>query len=126
MDKSIRVLVANRPRLMRELVTISISAFSDIEVVGEVESEIDILEAVRKTHPDFLIVASDDSGRPPSFCDSIFRNHTDTKILAITPDLESGALYWANPSIHRSQIEASEDGILRTLRGELELPYRIQ
>jgi DNA-binding NarL/FixJ family response regulator len=124
--KAIRVLVANQPRLMRELLTTTISDSSDVEVVGEVQNEDDILDAIEKTHPDFLIVASDQAGRPPSICASILETNTQIKILVITPSLNGGAVYWATPFIHSSKIEASEEGLLRTLRGELGVKVGIQ
>ena len=124
--KAIRVLVANQPKLMRELITTTISDSSDVEVVGEVQNEADILDAIEKTHPDFLIVASDPTGRPPSICASILETKTQIKILAITPSLNSGVVYWATPFIHSNKIEASEEGLLRTLRGDLGVKVGIQ
>ena len=53
----IRVLVANRPRLIRELVMATISDQPDIEIVGEIQQEADLEHAVEETRPDFLIVA---------------------------------------------------------------------
>ena len=126
MNKAIRVLVANQPRLMRELLTTTISDSSDFEVVGEVQNEAEILDAIEKTHPDFLIVASDRAGGPPSICASILETNTQIKILVITPSLNGGAVYWATPFIHSSKIEASEEGLLRTLRGELGVKVGIQ
>ena len=126
MEKAIRVLVANRPRMMRELITTTISDSSDIEVVGEVQNEADILEAVETTHPDFLIVASDQTGHPPSICASILETNTRIKILVFTPSLNGGAVYWATPFIHSNKIEASEEGLLRTLRGDLGVKVGIQ
>jgi hypothetical protein len=38
MEKTIRVLVANRPRLMRELIVATFADQPDIEIVGEIES----------------------------------------------------------------------------------------
>ncbi len=55
--KPIRVLVANRPRLMRELMVATISEQPDIEIVGEVQDEAELASAVEKTRPDFLIRA---------------------------------------------------------------------
>ncbi len=59
---TIKVLIANRPRLMRELVLATISDQPDIEVVGVLEDEASILESVERARPDFLIVALDQSG----------------------------------------------------------------
>ena len=49
--KPIRVLVANRPRLMRELMVATISEQPDIEIVGEVQDEAELVSAVEKTRP---------------------------------------------------------------------------
>ena len=42
MDKVIRILVANRPRVMRELLLATLAERPDIEIVGEVSSEAEI------------------------------------------------------------------------------------
>jgi len=55
--KSTRVLVANRPRLMRELILETVSDQPDIELVGEVREEEEIEKAVNERLPDFLVVA---------------------------------------------------------------------
>ena len=44
--KPIRVLVANRPRLMRELMVATISEQPDIEIVGEVQDDAELVSAV--------------------------------------------------------------------------------
>src|SRR5260370_570822 len=48
MEKSIRVLVANHPRLMRESVLTTFADQPDIEIVGEVADESEICESVMK------------------------------------------------------------------------------
>ena len=53
MEKSIRVLVANRPRLMRETILATFADQPDIEIVGEVDEESEISESVRRTMPNF-------------------------------------------------------------------------
>ena len=55
--KRLRVLVANRPRLMRELVLATIGDPSDIEVVGEVSEESALAEVIEELRPDALILA---------------------------------------------------------------------
>lgn len=83
---SIRVLVANRPRLMRELLLATISDQPDIEIVGEVQDESGVGGAVDQTHPDFLIVALERQDRLPDFCQAVLRNHPQIKIIAIASD----------------------------------------
>ena len=49
MQKPIRVLVANHPRLMRESVLTTFADQPDIEIVGEVADESEISESVNRT-----------------------------------------------------------------------------
>lgn len=115
--ESIRVLVANRPRLMRELVMATISDQPDIEVVGEIQQETEVAGAVDRTQPNFLIVALDQHDRLPDFCRSILESHPQIKIIAIAPDRNSTVFYWASLRVQSNQIEASESGVLNALRG---------
>lgn len=116
--KPIRVLVANRPRLIRELVIATISDQPDIEIVGEVEREAEIESAVEETQPDFLIVALEKTGRLPDFCQDILQHYPQIRVIAIAPDRNSSMFYWASLQIQSNQIEASEEGVLCALRGK--------
>lgn len=122
----IRVLVANRPRLIRELVMATISDQPDIEIVGEVEKESEITSAVEQCRPDFLIVALDKSKRLPPFCEAILQEHPQIKVIAISPDRNSTVFYWASLRIQSNQIEASEAGVLAALRSRQQSAERIQ
>lgn len=122
----IRVLIANRPRLMRELMMATISDQPDIEIVGEVQQESGIGDAVAQTHPDFLIVALDSDDRLPNFCRPILQNHPQIKIIAIAPDRNSTVFYWASFSVQSNEIEASEEGVLNALRGKTKPSARMQ
>ena len=61
MNKRIRVLVANRPRFLRELILEFFADEPDIEVVGEVrEPDYDnIGTLIDQTQPEFLILGLD-------------------------------------------------------------------
>ena len=122
----IRVLVANRPRLMRELVMATISDQPDIEIVGEVSEESGIQGAVEQTHPDFLIVALERYDRMPVFCESILQRHPQLKIIAIAADRDSTIFYRASLQVQSSQIEPSEAGVLSALRGITQTAGRLQ
>jgi DNA-binding NarL/FixJ family response regulator len=124
--KSIRVLIANRPRLMRELVMATISDQPDIEIVGEIQEESGIESAVDSMQPDFLIVALEKSNRLPEFCQSILQHHPQMKVIAIAPDRNNSMYYWASLRIQSNQIEASEEGVLGALRGKTQPMERLQ
>src|SRR5437764_3587466 len=77
----VRVLVANHPRLMRELVMATIADQPDIEVVGEVQNESDLADIVEQVEPDVLIIAIN------KYFYTILGNRSDGRIQVISSDL---------------------------------------
>ena len=118
MDKVIRILVANRPRLMRELLLATFADRPDIEIVGEVSNEAEIPASVRRTAPDLLVISLDELGQRPRICDTVLRAHPDVRIIAVASEHNRSVCYWASLQldIHCSDIEPSEEGILRVMR----------
>ncbi len=116
MDKAIRVLVANRPRLMREAILETLANQPGIEVVGEVTHEAEIPERVHQTLPDFLVIGLDVPGKRPDICDTILRAHPEVRILAVASTQNRTICYWASLAIHSDDIESSAAGILNTVR----------
>jgi chemotaxis response regulator CheB len=116
MQRAIRVLVANQPRLLRELILSTFSDQPDIEIVGEVEDESEIRAKVSTTDPNFVVIALDDPNKRPAICDDLLREHPNLRVIAVAARKESVVYYWASLDIHASNIEASEEGILSTLR----------
>lgn len=121
MEKPIRVLVANRPRLMRDTILTTFADQPDVEIVGEVEDESEIFESVRKTLPDFVVIALDHPGERPSICDVLLREHPEVRVIAVAPANNYVMYYWASLDIHSSSIEASEQGVLGALRNKSKL-----
>jgi polysaccharide biosynthesis/export protein len=116
MKKAIRVLVANRPRLMREALLGTLSDQPWIEVVGEVSNDVDIPEHVSKTLPDLLVIAADGPGERPSLCDALLQKYPELRIIAVAPHQDYGVCYWASLDIHSDDIEPSEAGFLGAVR----------
>jgi len=116
MEKVIRVLVANRPRLMRELILTTFADQPDIEIVGEVGDESEISESVKRTLPNFVVIALDHPGRRPAICDELLREHPEVRVIAVAPEKNFVVYYWASLNIHSNDIEASEEGILSAMR----------
>lgn len=116
MTQPVRVVVANQPRLMRELVLETITSAPDIEIVAEIQNESEIIQTVEGTHPDFLIIALSESNQRPALCDTLLRRYPELKILALAPERNSSIFYWASFAIESREVEASEVGLLDTLR----------
>ena len=119
MEKPIRVLVANRPRLMRDTILTTFADQPDIEIVGEVDDESEILDSVKKTLPDFVIIALDRPGERPRTADTLLREYPEVRVIAVAPSRNYVVYYWASLDIHASSIEASEEGVLGALRSKL-------
>jgi len=119
MEKSIRVLVANHPRLMREIVLTTFADQPDIEIVGEVADESDISASVRETLPNIVVIALDQPGVRPRICDELLREHPGVRVIAVAPDKNYIVYYWASFEIYSNSIEASEEGMLGAMRRSL-------
>ena len=119
MEKAIRVLVANRPRLMRELILTTFADQPDIEIVGEVGDESEISESIKRTLPDFVVIALDHPGKRPAICDELLREHPEVRVIAVAPEKNFVVYYWASFNIHSNDIEASEEGILSAMRSRM-------
>ncbi len=119
MEKAIRVLVANRPRLMRETILTTFADQPDIEIVGEVADDSEIIECVRRTLPNLVVIALDRPGERPRVCDDLLREHPEVRVIAVAPAKNYIVYYWASLDIHSSDIEASEEGMLNALRSKL-------
>ena len=120
MNKAIRILVANRPRLMREALLGTLSDQPWIEVVGEVSNDADIPDHVLRTLPDLLVIAVDEPGKRPSLCDTLLQKYPDLRIIAVAPYQDYSVCYWASLDIHTDNIEPSEEGFLSAVRSVAE------
>jgi DNA-binding NarL/FixJ family response regulator len=115
-NKVIRVLVANRPKLMRETLLATLSEQPWIEVVGEVSNDAQIPGRVNETLPDLLVLTVDEPGKRPVLCDSLLRQHPDLHIIAVATHQNYSACYRASFDIRSDDIEASEQGFLNAVR----------
>jgi len=116
MNKAVRILVANRPKVMREALLGALSDQPWIQVVGEVADDADIPDYVSKTLPDLLVIAVDGPGKRPILCDTLLREYPNLHIIAVAPYQNYGVCYWASLDIHSDDIEPSEAGFLSAVR----------
>jgi chemotaxis response regulator CheB len=116
MVKATRILVANRPKLMRDVILTTLADQPDIEIVGEVSDEAEILSRVEATLPDLVVVALEEAERRPAICDRVLREHPGMRIIAVASREDRSIYYWASFDIHSNDIEASADGILSAVR----------
>jgi chemotaxis response regulator CheB len=116
MLKTFRILVANQPKLMRELLVETLSEESWIEIVGQAAKETEIRDLVQKTAPDLLVVTADKPGKRPAICDELLRDYPTLRIIAVAPHENYIVCYWASLDIHAADIESSEQGFLSAVK----------
>jgi len=114
--KRLRVLVANRPRLMRELVLATIADQPDIEVVGEVAEESGLAEIIEELQPDALILALTNPETDSALCGFLLGRYPQMRILSLAPERNEGIYFWAVVDIHFKKLESSEANVLEALR----------
>jgi DNA-binding NarL/FixJ family response regulator len=114
--KRVRVLVANRPRLMREMVLATIADQPDIEIVGEVTNHNDLNDIVEQTQPDVLIVSLSEPEQPLGQCGFLLGRYPRMRILALEPEKNRGVYFWAMVDIRNKPVESSEAGVLNAIR----------
>ncbi len=119
METRVRVLVANRPRLLREMVLSTLSGQAGIQVVGEAENEQDVPSLVAATQPDFLLIALDEPRQRPALCDLLLKDFPALRIIAVAPNTNVGMCYWASLEIHSTMMEASEQALLEAMSGKM-------
>jgi chemotaxis response regulator CheB len=120
--KRVRVLVANRPRLMRDLVLAVIADQPDIEVIGELQDENQLADAIEEARPDILILTLDDADKRAAQCGFLLGRNPRMRILVLAPEQNRGLFYWAAVDIRTKPLESSEAGILSALR---DFPSRV-
>ena len=112
MGKVTRVLMANRPKLMREVILAALADQPGVEIVGEVSDESEILPQVQATLPDLLVIALDENELRPPICDQLLREHPGLRIIAVASRNNRTLYFWASFDIHCADIETSLAGIM--------------
>ncbi|HTQ96277.1 MAG TPA: hypothetical protein VMH89_05700 [Candidatus Acidoferrum sp.] len=125
MQRAKRVLVANRPKLMREVILSALVDQPGVEIVGEVPEEEDILPQVHATLPDLLVVALEEGEQQPAICERVLREHPELRIVAVASRKDRTLYFWASFDIHCADIEPSTSGILGVVHNPLEISRRL-
>jgi DNA-binding NarL/FixJ family response regulator len=114
--QAIRVAVANQPRLMRELIAMSLADEKDVEVVAQISDEAEISRVIEENTPEFLIVTRDSRRFGSSAREAVLQRHPEMKILALASDGNSFTLYSASDGIRSIVHAGSEAEIVKVMR----------
>ncbi len=114
--QKVRVLLANRPQLMQEIVLATLANQPDIEVVGETQKEEEITELVDSVRPDFVVVSVGEPESRPGICGFLLGRYPQMRVLAIMPEKNIAVCHWAFVELRSKRFQMSEEGLLRVLR----------
>lgn len=94
----------------------TISDQPDIDIVGEVRIESELIDTVEEAQPDVLILALDEPEKRIAQCGFLLGRYPQMRILALAPEENRGTVYWAIVDVRTRPLESSELGILSALR----------
>jgi DNA-binding NarL/FixJ family response regulator len=114
--KRVRVLLANQPRLIRELIMTIIADQPDIDLVGEVSRNTNLTDAVEQSRPDVLILTLDERDKYRAQCGFLLGRFPEMRILALAPHENRAQFFWAIVDIRSKALESSEAAILDAVR----------
>jgi chemotaxis response regulator CheB len=101
---------------MRELVLATIADQPDIDVVGEVRNENELMDTIEEAQPDVVILALDEPEKRTAQCGFLLGRYPQMRVLALAPEQNRGTIYWAIVDVRTRPLESSESGILSALR----------
>jgi DNA-binding NarL/FixJ family response regulator len=117
----IRVAMANQPRMMREVIAMSLGYEEDVQVVADITDEAEISRVIEETKPEFLIVSLDSRRFGRSEREDMLQRHPEIQIMALASDGNSFTLFSASDGVRSMTYKASEAEILDVMRSNSHL-----
>jgi DNA-binding NarL/FixJ family response regulator len=108
--------MANQPRLMREVIAMSLAEEEDVEVVADITDEGEISRVVEEARPDFLIVSLDSQRFGPAARVDMLQRHPEVQIMALATDGNSFILFSASDGVRSMTYKEPEAEILDVMR----------
>jgi DNA-binding NarL/FixJ family response regulator len=88
-----RILLADLPRLLREILSDALTAQSDMEVVGSVTGRPSLDRMVEEAQIDVIVIGHDD----PGVATALLRQRPPIAVIAVTADAQETGLYQLRP-----------------------------
>lgn len=82
----IRVILANKPRLFREMLERALTKQIDLQVVAEVVKLSDLPDVISRTEADWVVVSLPPNGELPDYTDLLISLHPEIGVLAVASD----------------------------------------
>jgi len=107
----IQIVLVDMPRMLRDMIEEAVAAQPDMRVVEVVPERSALLEATRRTRPEFVIFGVDDGDEDdfPPGCLEVLEEQPRTRILGIQATAGVAYLYELRPERTRIGEVAPED-----------------
>jgi DNA-binding NarL/FixJ family response regulator len=106
-----RILLADLPRLLREIVTEALEAQSDMEVVGSIAGPESLARTIEQSQADAIVIGHDD----PEVAAGLLGRHPPLAVIALAGDAKESQYYELRP--HRVGLgEISPSELVETIR----------
>ncbi|MGH2523082.1 MAG: hypothetical protein ACRDH2_11315 [Anaerolineales bacterium] len=93
-SKTRRIILANEPRLLREMFKRVIRTIPDLEVVGEASSLEALEPLIEQTQAQWVVVSLIASGQMPESVERLLSQHPTLRILAVAEDGSQAMVKW--------------------------------
>ena len=91
--KKIRVMLASRPKMLSDVIRNIINRQPDMILIGDVVDPIKLLNTLRETIVDVVIVTPQEANGEPKICSHLLAEHPQLIILTIASKGDVGYLY---------------------------------
>lgn len=112
----IRVIVANQPPLLRDVIATRLATEEGVEVVAQIGDEAEISRVIEQTMTEFLIISLDSRQFRRPDREDMLQRHPEIKIMALARDGNSFTLFSASDGIRSVTYNAAEVDILDVMR----------
>jgi DNA-binding NarL/FixJ family response regulator len=100
-----RILLADLPQLLREIVTEALEAQSDMEVVGSVADQDSLARTIAQARPEVIVTGHDD----PEIAAGLLERRPPLAVIAVTGDAKESEYYELRPQrVQLGEISPSE------------------
>ncbi len=97
----IRVLLADLPAILVQVIMEKIEQQDDIEVIGRVQDPVELLRAAAEA--DVVLISAPQIDPPPGICSHLLNEYPEVKILVLADHQDVAMGYWLD--IQRRRIE---------------------
>ena len=120
--KKIRILLANRPPMLLEILKALVQRQEDMEVVGEILDPIGLLVAVREREADAVILTLKDY-EEPGLCSHLVTEYPNLTILSLAADGKTAFLRLPRREIMTPSMDSIVDALRDAIRMKEEVGH---